>query len=143
MSKASIRAAIQRKSNRIKLQKLWYIKLKAEGFNELEKFDAQMEPTGDLKHAGRTNLLFEESPQTTPSAAHHYESTLAYYEAARELLRADTGSSGGIFKDGRDRLIWERHTDGQTSREMSVDLDVSYKTCQRRIKYYDKIMKHG
>jgi len=97
-----------------KLEKIWYDKLKNEGFHDIE--------------SGREDRLLKEWSSNFFRNKFNqikYESTVAYYDAARKILVSHK------FKNAIQQKIWEMHTEGISEREIA-----------RTLKMYKKSMVH-
>lgn len=96
----------------IKLQQIWYEKLKASGFEDQENAAGYMKdwPSVRLRR------------QYTPEA---FKEKQDYYRIASQLLHED------IFKNDLEKQIWERHTEGITMREIATELRAEYPTINK------------
>lgn len=95
------------------LEKIWYDKLKQEGFQ-----DAEDRNTGLLKEWDFNFFRNQFDPI-------QYSATLRYYEEARRLLLSYT------FKDEGHKQVWELHCEG-----------LSERTISSKISRYKKSMVH-
>lgn len=86
----------------IELQKEWYAKLAKEGFEDIEEFDAQMEPIDTLKRSTFTHAL---------KIKDRYVQQEAYYNAAGKLAHS-------TLIPEKDREIWRLHAQGYTHRQI-------------------------
>lgn len=112
-------------SNQTKLQKLWYKKLKNEGFNDIEHGSGFLDRS--YTKSNRTPLEIE--------VIQHY------YSLAHQLL------NNHKFEDKIEQIIWEYHTEGLSAREIAnilVQLGIKKKkhvTVHKTIKKLENIMK--
>lgn len=98
----------------IKQQKLWYKKLKMEGFKDLETFDSEMEPNcGEIdrsatnhtiKLQGRTSILETEE----------------FYRRAGHFLYDHE------FKDQLEYRAWEMYSGGMPYRKVAAEIGKTY-----------------
>jgi len=98
-----------------KLEQLWYDKLKKEGFQDIEntKTDERLLKEWDFNFfRNQFNLI-------------QYESTLGYYDQAKEILVSES------FKSEIHKKVWELHCEGLSERSIAV-----------RVKEYKKSMIH-
>lgn len=97
------------------LRKVWYEKLKQEGFEDIEKNDFE------LRHPTRA----------LPRDA---ESIAIYYKKARALLEQFP------FESKRNKVIWFLHSDGVEGSEIAHLLNTSTSTVSRVIEEYQKVI---
>lgn len=91
------------------LQKLWYDKLKASGFNDIEcgELGSQYETHGYLKNS-------KTAPKRVQTIDFDiYTSTLEYYSIAGEYLHTHK------WTDYIEQQIWEQYCNGQTLRQIA------------------------
>jgi hypothetical protein len=99
-----------------KLEKVWYDKLKGEGFEDIEN----TQTSDRMLKEWDFNFFRNQFNQV------QYESTLEYYERANRLL-----SSFG-FKNEVHRRIWELHCEGQSERKIASQLT----KCKKSMVHY-------
>jgi IS30 family transposase len=104
-------------------QKIWYAKLKKEGFKDIEYAD------GSLKgHAKKRSFVQQQATQEYYYLCYHF---LHEYKFDSEL----------------ERIIWEYHTNGLSARDIAVTLKkakiikLSHQSVWIRIKRHENIMK--
>ena len=112
-------------SSLTKLQKLWYKKLKDEGFEDIEKKDG---------HIGRTKL------NLTNRTFDQIEITQQYYSMARSFILDYS------FESEVDKVIWEYHAEGISVRMTSdllksVGIIKKKSTINNVVRKLEKLMK--
>lgn len=93
--------------NFIQLQKEWYKRLKDSGFNDLESFDTEGQPNDLLK----TDVRID-----TKKSVNIYQAKQDYYRFAGQFLYDYN------WQNALERLIWELHSEGFSSREIQKEL---------------------
>lgn len=85
------------------LQKLWYAKLKKDGFEDAETADGQLKDWSSrvMRKNEHENLLDS------------WPSKIAYYDMCTTFLNEHT------FKSNLDKVIWEYHTNGISYRNIT------------------------
>lgn len=102
-----------------KLQKLWYKKLKADGFVDIEYNEQHLKSNSSLD-----------------ISSDEFRSTEAYYEAARALLHTN-------YIQGRDKVIWTYHCDGCTQEEIARIMDLTQPTISRVVADIERRLIRG
>lgn len=117
------------------LQKNWYKKLKEEGFVDIEK-----EKHGFKSYIYANGAGLVEGKKNQYSATYR-NSKIEYYRAAEHFLNEYK------FKSNLDKVIWEYHSNGISTREISkllADakvLKTSYTTIWQTVKRIRTLMK--
>ena len=109
-------------SNIWTIQKVWYEKLKKEGFEDLESFDQKGEPKEILK-------------TTVKPLPHGWENAEQYYTYCRRYLHT------GTFKSQTEREVWEMFSEGSSQREISRKLDLKRNTVLVTIEIHKELMR--
>lgn len=99
-----------------KLQKQWYQKLKATGFEDIEEFDS---PRQMLKRWAKQDFLNMTDAKI--------EERRLYYQEADYFLEWYT------FTDPVDKIIWELHAAGKTVREIEKLINLAKSSVHLRI----------
>ena len=106
------------------LRSEWYQYLEKTGFVDIENLNGDI-----IDHKTPLDLIKFKDFQT----AHQFQAKQNYYQWARSKL------SSAQFKTTKDKLIWEHHSEGLSTRQISprVGLEQSW-TCRRinKIKTY-------
>lgn len=89
------------------IQKEWYKKLEAEGFEDIETFNKSGEPNDILKKD--VYVDFQKNPEK-------YAQTADYYRYAGQFLYEHK------FTNLLEKSIWEAHSEGLSSREIEESL---------------------
>ena len=121
-----------KEKEKLKLQKIWYKKLKDEGFEDLEYFDDQGKPQEWLKGNSKFSSQEDETVQASDSSALEFECTLEYYLQAAHLLHTAT------FDNDIDRHIWFLHSEGESLRKIGNQVGYSHPKVLRIINKYRK-----
>lgn len=110
------------------LQKVWYAKLRAEGFNDIEQ------KTGTHRH--------DSDHFAHKRVVARFEATQAYFYNATQFL------NDYKFESEYDRAVWEYHSNGLSSREIAntlkkAGLRSNYDKVQIITRRLKKIMNQG
>jgi hypothetical protein len=89
-----------------KLEKLWYDKLKSEGFEDIEHASSRNLKEWDLNFFRNQFCTIK------------YETSMEYYEKAKDLLLTFE------FKNELHKKIWELHCMGLTEREIADKIQI-------------------
>jgi hypothetical protein len=87
-----------------KLQEKWYKKLKDEGFNDIEK--------GEDTLMVCNSTAFRKSRYPIES----YNAKVRYFALAGQFLNDNK------FETRKDKIVWELHTNGKSTREIETEL---------------------
>lgn len=119
---------------RKKLQKIWYQKLKDDGFEDLEYFDKKtMEPELWLKGNSRTrNVDVTEMANVIAGIAQ--TDTCNHFLDAAHLLLED------VFDNGVDKHIWMLYSEGKSIRQVMSQVDLPFSQVRKRINKYKGIL---
>lgn len=91
----------------LKLQNMWYKKLKDSGFDDIEEYNEKL---------GSDAISFLK--RSSKSLSYKYnEETFSYYQTYRDFL------SHGDFSSCLDRTIWEMYSEGMSIRRILVELE--------------------
>jgi hypothetical protein len=94
-----------------KLQKIWYSKLKKEGFEDIESFDKTMEPRDMLKGNQSISKWMKQQESGNED----------YYTAARAYIHTYK------FSCAKHKKMWALHSEGKSFRVISESIkDMSY-----------------
>lgn len=120
------------------LEKLWYGKLKEEGFDDIEC----------THHSKRLLKEWDFNFFRNTFNPLKYESTLSYYSQAREfLVHENILILIGVivpspFKSAIQRKVWELHCEGYSEREIAEKIGVFKKsTIHTLVKELDQLIK--
>lgn len=106
------------------LQKEWYQYLTNTGFKDVEK-----------EKDWRTQFGFEFTDETQSTTQDVFNAKVIYSSWAQEKLNLNK------FPTEKDKLIWECHVEGQTTREIAPKIDLNQSWISRRISYMRKCFK--
>lgn len=90
----------------LELQEKWYSKLKKKGFNDIEDHDETYRPERDLKEWHSSMFQVNNSPE-------RFQEKVRYYQLAGQFVHEHE------FKDELEKLIWQGHSEGLSTREIS------------------------
>jgi hypothetical protein len=91
-----------------KLQKKWYNKLRASGFEDIEQ--------GDYLKASDKNTSLDEQYYEQRTHSTKYRSRL-WKDSQAEYYRMAAQFSHSRFDTVEDRLVWQAHSEGKTNEE--------------------------
>jgi len=107
------------------IKKQWTLYLEYEGFEDVEK----------SKSDNRSSYYFKFRKDFQSNDL--LEAKINYFSWAREKLHS------GTFKDQRDRMIWEYHTEGLSRRQISPRVGLEQSWITRRIHKIESYLKTG
>lgn len=93
-----------------KLQAEWYKKLEQSGFEDIEEEDGSLKERA-ARYASKYNGTYFQAKKG------YYESVEEYYRLATQFLHSHR------FKNKREKLIWEMHSNGTSIRNIVKELE--------------------
>lgn len=106
------------------MQREWYALLPANGFTDIENRNGDL-----IDHKTTLDFISRKDAHT----AIQFEAKQSYYQWARTKL------NDGKFRSDRDKFIWECHTEGLSTREISPIVGLQQSWLVRKI---NKIKSH-
>lgn len=106
------------------LQKKWYNKLRSHGFRDAEQNEVNLQQYHSRYYQDRY------SPQT-------FQENQRYFELAGQLLN----DSQFKWKNGLEKAIWQRHSQGKGTREIGKRFKLSHTSVEDVIKRIAKYIK--
>lgn len=108
------------------LKAKWYSKLNDSGFDDIEKENEDISNRGSL-----SDIALLKDFQTLDV----FEAKRHYYAWASSMLIV------GIFKDRRDKKIWQLHIEGISRRKIAPKVGLEHSWISRRLKRIEKYLK--
>lgn len=108
------------------LQTQWYEYIKESGFQDIEKKTHQNDKGSTSDFRSRVDAKSVDA----------YQAKLNYFLWASDM------ASNGVFRDKRDKTIWEAHADGVSRRKIAPKVDLEHSYISRKISQIKSYLKN-